>query len=355
MHNFDQAPFLAIWEVTQACDLACAHCRAFAVPWQDPLELSTEEGFKLLQEVKSFGNPLMVFTGGDPLKRTDLFALLERSVQIGLRTTVTPSATPLLTTDAIARFQHIGVARMAISLDGPDAKSHDGFRRVPGSFARTQFALEEARGIGLETQVNTTVTRHNYHRLPEIAEIVERYSARLWSVFFLVTTGRALVEDDLKADDYEKVFAFLYELSRKASFDIKTTEAQHYRRFVAQRRKLEKSIPHTPFPNTISRQAGINDGKGLLFISHRGEIYPSGFLPLSAGNVRCDSLLDVYRHSPLFSELRNSSRLKGKCGRCEYRNLCGGSRSRAYALTGDYLAEEARCVYVPAETHARIA
>jgi radical SAM protein len=347
MQDFDHAPFLVIWEVTQACDLACAHCRACAVPWQDPQELSTDEGFRLLKEVKSLSNPLMVFTGGDPLKRHDLFALLEKSVQCGLRTTVTPSATPLLTAAAIGRFQDIGVARMAISLDGPDAESHDGLRRVTGSFARTLFALDEARGIGLETQVNTTVTRHNSHRLPEIAEIVERHSARLWSVFFLVTTGRALVEDDLGAEEYEKIFDFLYDLSKRASFDIKTTEAQHYRRFVAQQRKLEKSIPHTPLSNTISRQAGINDGKGLLFVSHRGEIYPSGFLPLSAGNVRRDSLLDVYRYAPLFAELRNSSRLKGKCGRCEYRNLCGGSRSRAYALTGDHLAEEQRCVYHP--------
>lgn len=355
MQNFDKAPFLVIWEVTQACDLACAHCRARAVQWRHPSELSTAEGFRLLENVKALGNPLMVFTGGDPLKRPDVFALLERSIQLGLRTTVTPSATPLLTPKAIADFQRIGVARMAISLDGPDAKSHDGFRRVPGSFARTLFALEEARRIGLETQVNTTVTRHNRLRMPEIAEIVERSGARLWSVFFLVTTGRALVEDDLTADDYEKVFALLYELSTRASFDIKTTEAQHYRRFVAQERKFEKTTPRNLVPNTISRQAGINDGKGLLFISHTGEIYPSGFLPLSAGNVRCDSLADVYRYSSLFRGLRDSSQLKGKCGRCEYCNVCGGSRSRAYALTGDYLAEEQRCVHTPTEAYAKMA
>lgn len=350
MKTFHQAPFLVIWEVSQACDLACAHCRASAVRWRHPLELTTEEGFRLLDEVKAFGAPLMVFTGGDPLKRDDLFALLNRSVQLGLRTTVTPSATPLLTSRAIAEFQRVGVTRMAISLDGPDAESHDQFRRVPGSFSRTLFALDEARKIGLETQVNTTVTRQNRFRLPEIANLVERFQARLWSVFFLVATGRALVEDDLGAEDYEEVFALLCDLSQTAPYDIKTTEAQHYRRFVAQQRKLGKIRSHQPASNTISRQAGINDGKGLVFISHTGEIYPSGFLPLSAGNVRRHPLTDVYRNSKLFQELRDTARLNGKCGRCEYRNLCGGSRSRAYALTGDYMAEEQRCVYQPRKT-----
>lgn len=349
MMNFDQAPFLVIWEVTQACDLACAHCRASAAPARDPRELSTEEGYRLLETVKTFGDPLMVFTGGDPLKRPDLFSLVEKSTSLGLRTTVTPSATPLLTAAAIGRFQKLGVARMAVSLDGPDPESHDGFRRVAGSFDRTVFALEEAKRIGLDTQVNTTVTRHNWLRLDEIAGIVEHVGAKLWSVFFLVTTGRALVSDDLAAEDYEQVFAYLYELSKKSSFDIKTTEAQHYRRFVAQRRKAEGGAVRGPAPNPIARQAGINDGQGFVFVSHRGEIYPSGFLPIAAGNVRHDSLVDVYRHSPLFLELRNSGKLGGKCGVCEYRNLCGGSRSRAFALTGDYMGEELRCVYHPAE------
>jgi len=184
--------------------------------------------------------------------------------------------------------------------------------------------------------------------LDEIAAIVGHAGARLWSVFFLVTTGRALVQDDLSAAEYEEVFAFLYDLSKNASFDIKTTEAQHYRRYVAQRRKAEGSRPARDAGGAIGRAAGINDGKGFVFISHTGEIYPSGFLPLATGNVRRDSLVEVYRRSPLFRQLRDADSLGGKCGRCEYRNLCGGSRSRAYALTGDWLAEEQRCVYQPA-------
>jgi radical SAM protein len=348
MQSFDQAPFLVIWEVTQACDLACAHCRACAIPSRHPLELTAGEGFRLLEAVKTFGEPLMVFTGGDPLRRPDLRALLEKSVGLGLRTTVTPSATPLLNAETIEMLRSTGISRMAVSLDGPDPSSHDGFRRVEGSFARTLFALEEARRVGLETQVNTTVTRHNRLRPAEIASLVEGSGARLWSVFFLVTTGRALVQDDLSAEEYEDVFAFLYDVSKNASFDIKTTEAQHYRRYLAQRRKAEGGRFPLNTPGAIGRVAGINDGKGFVFISHTGEIYPSGFLPLSAGNVRRDSLMEVYRHSPLFRQLREADNLGGKCGRCEYRNLCGGSRSRAYALTGDWLAEEQRCVYQPA-------
>ncbi|MEP6715085.1 MAG: TIGR04053 family radical SAM/SPASM domain-containing protein [Terriglobia bacterium] len=349
MRNFDDAPFLVIWEVTQACDLACKHCRACAIASRNPFELSTPEGVRLLEKIRSLGDPLMVFTGGDPLKRDDVFTLLEKSVSLGLRTTITPSATPLLTEAAIDEFRRCGVARMAVSLDGPDAASHDGFRRVDGSFAQTLFALNYAAETGLQTQVNTTVTRHNLSRLDEIAQLVRSFQPRLWSVFFLVATGRASASQDLTAEEYENVFGFLYELSKTASFDIKTTEAQHYRRYVAQRRKAEGGNGSEKIPiGIIQRQAGINDGKGLVFISHTGEIYPSGFLPVSAGNVRRDSLADVYRHSPLFRTLRDANNLRGKCGDCEYRNLCGGSRSRAHALTGDFLASDPRCVYQPA-------
>ena len=349
IRSFDDAPFLVIWELTQACDLACVHCRACAIEDRNPFELTTDEGFRLLDEIRSFGDPLMVFTGGDPLKRPDLFPLLQKSIGLGLRTTVTPSATPLLTESAIEGFQEIGVARMAISLDGPDVAAHDGFRRVDGSFVRTMLALAKARNIGLPTQINTTVTRHNLGRLDEIAQLVHLSGARLWSVFFLVATGRASASQDLTAGEYEHVFAFLYELSKTASFDIKTTEAQHYRRYVAQRQKADRQDGAAPrgAPEVIQRQAGINDGKGFVFISHTGDIYPSGFLPLAAGNVRRDSLTAVYREAPLFRALRDADNLEGKCGACEYRNLCGGSRSRSYALTGNFLAEEPRCVYMP--------
>jgi radical SAM protein len=347
MRDFSQAPFLVIWETTQACDLACRHCRASARPGRHPLELTTNESLGLLREIKGFGDPLLVFTGGDPLKRPDLFTLLRASVGLGLRTTITPSATPLLDRRAVGRIRRCGVSRMALSLDGPDAASHDEFRGVEGSFATTIRALETAREIGLETQINTTVTRHNLGRLGELAELVERSGARLWSVFFLVVTGRALTSDDLTADEYERVFEFLHRTARRGAFDVKTTEAQHYRRFVAQSNKAENAPRGAAANGSISRQAGINDGKGLVFVSHTGEIFPSGFLEVSSGNVRSVSLRAAYRTAPVFRLLRDSDSLEGKCGACEYRNLCGGSRSRAWALTGNFLESDPRCVYVP--------
>src|ERR1039458_4168763 len=199
--NFDQSPMLVIWEATQACDLACVHCRASAQSERSDTELTTEQGYRLLDEIRSFGEPLMVFTGGDPLKRPDLFDLIRYSVKIGLRTNVTPSATPLLTAEAIERFQAAGIARMAISLDGPDAATHDEFRGIPGTFDRAMFALRHARDIGLDTQLQTTVTRRNMACLAEVAEIAKEVRTRMWSLFFLIVTGRAEEGDDLRSEE----------------------------------------------------------------------------------------------------------------------------------------------------------
>jgi radical SAM protein len=346
--NFDQAPMLVIWEVTQACDLECVHCRASAQSERHPNELTTDQGYRLLDDIRSFGEPLMVFTGGDPLKRPDLFDLARYAVKIGLRTNVTPSATPLLTNDAIDRFKEAGVARMAISVDGPDAATHDDFRGIPGTFDRAMAALRHARDIGLDTQFQTTVTRRNMHRLAEVAEIVKEVRSKMWSLFFLIVTGRALENDDLAAAEYEDVFAFLYDLSKSAPFGIKTTEAMHYRRYVAQRIKAEHGAAENENARGVAwRTAGVSDGKGFVFVSHTGEIFPSGFLPVSGGNVLSNSLTDVYRNADLFRSLRDTAQRGGKCGMCEYQKICGGSRSRAYALTGDYLAEDPRCTYQP--------
>jgi radical SAM protein len=346
--NFDQAPMLVIWEVTQACDLACVHCRASAQSERNPTELSTEQGYRLLDEIRSFGEPLMVFTGGDPLKRPDLFDLIRYSVKIGLRTNVTPSATPLLTAEAIDRFKEAGVTRMAISVDGHDAASHDDFRGVPGTFDRAMFALAHARDIGLDTQFQTTVTRRNREHLPEIADIVTAMGSKMWSLFFLIVTGRALENDDLTAEEYEDVFKFMYELSKTVPFGVKTTEAMHYRRYVAQRIKADHGIVENHNAKGVAwRTAGVSDGKGFVFVSHQGEIFPSGFLPVTGGNVLRDSLTGVYRNSDLFKTLRDTAQREGKCGVCEYQRICGGSRARAYALTGDFLAEDPRCIYQP--------
>ena len=348
--DFNQSPLLVIWEVTQACDLACVHCRASAVPGRNPAELTTDQGFRLLDEVRNFGDPLMVFTGGDPLKRPDIYDLIRHSAGLGLRTNITPSATPLLTASAIDKFKRNGVTRMAISVDGPDAETHDSFRGVPGTFDKAMFALRHARDIALDTQFQTTVTRRNMNKLGQIAERVAEVHSRMWSLFFLIVTGRALADDDLTAEEYERVFEFMYQISKIAPFDVKTTEAMHYRRYVAQRMKAEHGATEETI-NTrgvVWRTSGVSDGCGFVFISHTGEIYPSGFLPVSAGNVLEDSLVSVYRDSSLFRILRDTEHREGKCGVCEYGRICGGSRARAYALTGNYLAEDPRCIYQPA-------
>jgi radical SAM protein len=347
--DFNQSPLLVVWEVTQACDLACVHCRASANPARNPGELTTEQGYRLLDEIRAFGDPLMVFTGGDPLKRPDIFDLISHSAGLGLRSNITPSATPLLTASMIDKFKRNGVSRMAISVDGPDAATHDHFRGVPGTFDRALFALRHARDIALDTQFQTTITRHNMNKLAQVAELVADVRSRMWSLFFLVATGRALEQDDLTGDEYERVFEFMYRISKIAPFDVKTTEATHYRRYLAQRMKTENgATPETVNSRGAWRTSGVSDGLGFVFVSHTGEIYPSGFLPVSAGNVQRDSLVRVYRDSSLFRILRDTERREGKCGVCEYKRICGGSRARAYALTGNYLAEDCRCVYQPA-------
>jgi radical SAM protein len=350
--DFAQCPFLVLWEVTQACDLACLHCRATAQPARHPLELSTAEGFQLIEQIREFGQPLLVLTGGDPLKRPDLFELIRYGVDRGLRVTLTSSGTPLLTRTAVRQLQKAGLARLAISLDGSAAAIHDRFRGVEGSFVWTLNGIHYAHEAGLPVQVNTTVTRHNVHDLEALSQLLRGLGIVLWSVFFLVPTGRGRAEDDLSPVEYEAVLHWLYDCARSAPFDIKTTAAPQYRRVVLQRRRAEKPPPRQFMgADRVGRAApGVNDGKGVCFISHQGEVYPSGFLPLSAGNVRRDSLVDIYRYSPFFQALRDPDRLTGKCGRCEYRKICGGSRARAYAYNGDYLAADPACLYEPSVT-----
>jgi len=355
--DFDERPFIVIWETTQACDLACVHCRACAQPLRSALELNTEEAKRLIDEVSALKAPVFVLTGGDPLKRPDIFQLVEYASRRRVRVSLTPSATPLLTQNAILHLKQSGLARLAISLDGPDAQSHDAFRSVPGSYDWTLKAIDGAWAIDLPVQINTTITRHNFAHLNSIIRLIESLDIVLWSVFFLVPTGRGSSADLISAQEFEQVFEQLHRTSKRVKFDIKTTEAQHYRRFLLQRRAEEKRngngqplppVTSMSTPDGIGRAPrGINDGKGFVFISHEGEVFPSGFLPVSTGNVRRQSLAELYRHSPLFVSLRDSANLKGKCGVCEFREVCGGSRARAYALTRDPFAEEPCCVWQP--------
>ena len=352
--DFNERPFLAIWEVTQACDLACVHCRASAQPLRHPMELTTDEGKNLIDQIAAMQVPVFVLTGGDPIKRPDLFELIAHARRVGVRVSLTPSATPLLTREIIFRLKEAGLARLAVSMDGASAATHDAFRGMSGSFERTLNAVSWANEAGLPVQINTTFSRRNMAEMDAIAQLVESLRITLWSVFFLVPTGRGKLDDLLSAEEFEQVFARIYRLSKTASFDIKTTEAQHYRRFMLQQRVAERraGLSSGPAPEKMADSIGraprgLNDGKGFVFISHIGEVYPSGFLPLPAGNVRQQPLSDIYRESPLFRELRDTSQLEGKCGACEFKEICGGSRARAYALTGDPFAEEPCCSYIP--------
>lgn len=357
--NFDERPFIVIWETTQACDLACVHCRACAQPLRNSLELTTEEAKRMIDEIAAMQAPLFVMTGGDPLKRPDIYDLVAYAAAKGIRPSLTPSATPLLTREAIQKLKNSGLARLAISLDGPTAAIHDAFRKVSGSYQWTLDAVQYAREINLPVQINTTITRHNLQYLDQTIALLSSLDIVLWSVFFLVPTGRGQSIDLISAEEFEQVFEKLYQTSQRVLFDIKSTEAQHYRRFLLQKRteiRRQGGAPPSRMPHFMGVSTddgigrapkGINDGKGFVFISHLGDVYPSGFLPVSAGNIRSQSLSDLYRNSPLFTALRDSANLEGKCGVCEYREICGGSRARAHALTGNLFAEEPCCVYQP--------
>jgi radical SAM protein with 4Fe4S-binding SPASM domain len=336
-------PAVAIWEITRACQLRCRHCRANAVPRRDPRELSTAEALDLVVQLRALAPGVVVVTGGDPLERPDLFEIVSEVVRQGLQVAIAPSVTPRLTPDAIHRLTAAGVARIALSLDGPSTAMHDALRGTPGSFAATRAAITAVRNAGLPLQVNTSVARPSVGELPHTAELIAEIAPVLWSVFFVVPTGRARCDLELGPDACERVFHFLYEWSERTTIAVKTTAAPAYRRVVVQRDAARRGdgCPRRPKP------LAVNDGKGFVFVGHTGDVYPSGFLPLTTGNVRETPLAEIYRCGRLFRALRDEGRLGGKCGVCPFRRLCGGSRARAYAATGDFLAADPSCAYVP--------
>lgn len=355
--DFCHSPFLVLWELTRACALACRHCRAEAVPEANPYELSLSECCQLLAELKKFGHPLIVLTGGDPARRPDLFEIIAEARRQGLKIAMTPSATPTTTQSVVRKLKDAGLERLAISLDAASRESHDDFRRVPGSYDTTLDIVNWARELDLPVQINTTITRHNYADFEAMADLVGKLGAVLWSVFFLVPVGRANQKMQISAQQAESLLMRMAELSAAGNFDVKSTAAPHFRRVLLQRETLPatqpnyqatdlKTIPPTLKLGALRSYQSVNDGKGLAFISDVGDIQPSGFLPLVAGNVRQDSVVDVYRNSSLFKQLRTANELKGKCGFCRYRSLCGGSRARAYALTKDYMQSDPLCQYV---------
>ena len=354
--DFELAPFTIAWEVTRACAFACKHCRADAQHQRDPRELTTDEGYRLIDRLAVFGSPILIFTGGDPMMRRDLFDLISYAAQKGLRCSLTPTATALPTVERLIQAKQAGIRRIALSLDAPTPEAHDEFRQVNGSWKRTMQILHNAKEVGLSVQVNTTVSTFNVEQLPEMVPFVKEVDAVQWSVFFLVPTGRAQARYMVSPQKHEEVFNWLYELSLDAPFDIKATAAPMYRRVAIQRKKHENGDdqPVTfqgagfQYADGLHRPTkGVNDGNGFLFISHLGQFMPSGFLPIDCGNVREQDIVDVYRNHPVFKDLRNYENLKGKCGICDYRDVCGGQRGRAYGVTEDYLETDPACLYEP--------
>ncbi|HVZ81440.1 MAG TPA: TIGR04053 family radical SAM/SPASM domain-containing protein [bacterium] len=364
MHDHPQAlrpqdlyrdrPYIAIWEVTRACDLACVHCRAEAQDRAYPGELDTEQALDLIRQVAEWKVPLFVMTGGDPLKRPDLSTLVAECSRLKMNFALAPSITPLLTRERLKELKDAGVHRISLSLDGSNPATFDAFRGVPGTFDRFLDAAHQIRDLGIRLQINTTIGRHNRFQVPAMADLIRRFDIDLWSVFFLVPTGRAQRDQALNATDTEIILNQLYDVMEKGWFDVKTTEAHHFRRIILQRRGvtpeqlMRGDIPPHDVPlRRVAR--GVSDGRGFVFISHTGDVCPSGFLPLSGGNVKSLPLSDIYRHSPLFQRLRDADSLQGKCGRCDYRQFCGGSRARGYALTGNVMGADPYCSYQPQE------
>lgn len=354
--DFHHSPFVMFYELTRACDLACAHCRACAQPKRHPNELTPTQSMALMDDLARFPKPpLVVLTGGDPLKRDDVVELTQYAVQTaGLSVAMTPSATPLVTRDALRDLKQAGLSRLAVSLDGADAQTHDGFRNVAGSYDLTFSIMAMARELNLPMQVNTTITSRNLHQVDAMANLLASQGIVLWSVFFLIPVGRGLQEKRISPDEYEVVFEKLWHHARIQPFGIKTTEAHHYRRFVLEKMGDPQRDPHTVHatanqPRHLTQRAplGVNDGRGVMFVSHTGQVFPSGFMPIDCGRFPGQSVVDIYQNSHVMQQLRNPDLLHGKCGICEYRSVCGGSRARAYALTRDPLASEPDCVYQP--------
>lgn len=352
--DYDRSPFLILWELTRACALACSHCRASALRKRDPRELDFTECRQLLEQFEKFGKPLLVLTGGDPVWRPDLFQIIKEAKARGFSVAITPSATPRTTQSIVHEFKSSGIARVAVSMDGADHETHDSFRRVTGSFKWTNDIMRWAGEVDLPLQINTTIWKGNFHEFERIAELVGELKAVLWSVFFLVPTGRASNDMQIDAWQAETVLSKMASLSRNAKFDVKATAAPHFRRVLLESMKDQPASSVDPALESISPDMklgslrayqSVNDGKGILFVSHTGDVYPSGFLPLSAGNVRDYSVSDVYRMHPMFRSLRDPNALRGKCGRCRFKAVCGGSRARAFAITGDYLSEDDLCAY----------
>lgn len=352
--DYTQTPLNVYWEMTQACALACRHCRATAMPEPNPQELTFEESVAFLRQIPEFGEPLpqLILTGGDPLNRPDLFLLIDEARRLNIGVSITPAATAALTRGVLERLKSHGVEALGLSLDGSTAARHDSIRGVPGTFDRTIDAIRWAQELEMPLQVNTLASQETAGDVQAIYELLKNYAVTRWSLFFLISVGRGSVLEPLTPGEGEELMGWVYRTAQSAPFIVATTEAPSYRRVAVEKMRAERMTGEQIKRSAAYRGFGIRDGNGIMFVSNTGDICPAGFLPLAAGNVRTDRVVEVYRDSDLFKSLHDPTKFEGRCGICEFHALCGGSRARAYAATGDPLAPDPFCGYVP-HSHQR--
>jgi len=347
-------PRLVFWETTTACNLKCVHCRACPVEERSPDDLTLGEAKTLVDQIASVAKPVLVLSGGEPLVRPDIFEIASYADERGLRVALATNGT-LVTPEIARRIRESGVQRVSVSIDGARAGSHDSFRRLPGAFDCAWEGVERIKAEGVPFQINTTVTRHNIEEIPAILELAKERGAAALHMFLLVPTGcgKEIADDEMiSPDEYERVLNWFYDRSKDAGIALKATCAPHYFRVMRQRAK-EEGIRITPETHGFEAMTkGCLAGSAVCFVSHAGEVYPCGYLPVSAGNVRREDFGDIWENAEVFRDLRGEDNLRGKCGACEYRRVCMGCRARAYALTGNYLDPEPYCVYEPGKRGA---
>ena len=345
---------MVAWELTRNCNLACVHCRASASMGPFSNELSTQECFKLLDQIAAFSQPVIILTGGEPLLRPDIFEIASYGNGQGLRMVMAVNGT--LVDKAMAqKILDSGIKRISISLDGSTAKTHDEFRQVGGAFQSAICGIKAAKVVGLDFQINTTITKRNLSELPELLKMAQDLEAKAHHIFLLVPTGRGeqLKDEEISAQEYEKTLNWFYAQSKQTTLELKATCAPHYYRILAQQKSKTQAENFQPAAaqkgghplHTVTR--GCLGGINFSFVSHTGQVQPCGYLELDCGNVREQDFKTIWQDSDIFNQLRDYSNYKGKCNICKYKEICGGCRARAYAATGDYLEEEPYCLYQP--------
>jgi radical SAM protein with 4Fe4S-binding SPASM domain len=388
-------PRLIFWEVTKGCNLRCIHCRATATELMSPADLPTSKALDIISQIADFGSPILVLSGGEPLYRHDIFQLAHYATSRGLRTALATNGT-LVTKDVAEKIKQAGIKRVSISLDGSDAETHDSFRGIPGAFDAAVYGMRNLQALGVSVQINTTIARHNAGQLPAVLELARSLGADALHTFLLVPVGCGVdiaAEQMVAPEEYERMLNWFYDQSLEGGIELKATCAPHYFRVARQRKAADRIAGRNqvvaPAPSahdigptdmTMPGSTGINlkpgggppvghsghpgdmnamtkgclAGTGVCFISHEGEVFPCGYLPAIAGDLRKQSFAEIWNDSDVFAQLREDDNLKGKCGSCEFRHVCMGCRARAFAATGDFLAEEPFCVYEPGTSNQMI-